>query len=311
MPIDTSSAAAIVRFAGLGVLSMAEGNRQAKNLFLHEAGHTLTVEIFKPLVERMKAFYSTYPWEAEGLAAFKRFPDDAESCALYKRLAVYEDLDVSQMDTQNGSLDISIDVSAAEGAEFEGVQTFKHPTPSIDRMAPDDYKNDIRWMVSSYMLGRRSAMAMAALTCPTTELRIRNATLYTETLAADENKNALVFKKVRDIAGAAPEWAAAETFGSISDEIGAVIDAKIVKVEVTIGTEVHTHMLPKLELPYVIYIKNNAAVSGSDMPIYRRLYDPVGDTFDLLTAAEIDSQQGSTMITGRDFCSGIADPPID
>lgn len=308
MSLDTSTAAAIVRFAGLGVLSIVDGHRQAKNLFLHEAGHTLTVEIFKPLVERIRTFYTDHPWEAEGLAAFKRFPDDAESCALYKRLAVYEDLDVSQMDTRNGSLDISIDVSATEEAEFDLIETFKYDTP-VDRMAPAEHKNDIRWMVTSESLGRRST----APTCPTTELRIRNAKLYTETLAVDENNNALVFKRVTEIAGAAPEWAAAETFGSISDEIGAVINAKGVKVEVKIGGETHTHILPKIDgTPYVIYIKNNAAVSSSDMPIYRRLYEAVGNPFDLLTQNEIDAQRGAAgFITGRDFCSGIADPPID
>jgi hypothetical protein len=64
-------------------------------------------------------------------------------------------------------------------------------------------------------------------------------------------------------------------------------------------------MLPKLEMPYVIYIKNNAAVSGSDMPIYRKLYETTGPTFDLLTSEEIRLMAGSSTITGREFCAGI------
>jgi hypothetical protein len=55
----------------------------------------------------------------------------------------------------------------------------------------------------------------------------------------------------------------------------------------------------------VIYIKNNAAVSGSDMPIYKKLYQTTGPTFDLLTAAEINSMVGASTITGREFCAGI------
>ena len=94
-------------------------------------------------------------------------------------------------------------------------------------------------------------------------------------------------------------------FGKINDEIGAKIVAEQVRVEVTIGTEAHTHLLPKLDMPYVIYIKNNAAVSGSDMPIYKKLYQTTGPTFDLLTNQEIGLMRGSSTITGREFCSGI------
>ena len=146
MPIDTSSAAAIVRFSGLGVLRFNRAKTLAENLFLHEAGHTVTVEIFKPLVARLKTFYSQNPDEAKGLATFRRFPDDEEPCALYKRVAVYEDIDVSQMDTHNGHLDVCIEVSGEECTEMNGVGKFQ-PAP-FDRTTGVGDENDFRWIVN-------------------------------------------------------------------------------------------------------------------------------------------------------------------
>jgi hypothetical protein len=305
MPIDTSSAAAVVRFSGLGVLRFNRARTLAKNLFLHEAGHAMTIEIFKPLVARLKTFYSQNPDEAKGLATFRRFPDDKESSPLYKRVAVYEDIDVSQMDTNNGPLDVCIEVSGEGYTEMNGVEPFE--PAHFNRSTGEGDLNDFRWIVNvtaDGLLG--SPVPTTASTSeitpavPTTMLKIRNAQFYTHSLAADD------YHQVEEVL---PGGRAASTptrfFGKINDEIGARIDAETVRVEVTIGGEAHTHMLPKLEMPYVIYIKNNAAVSGSDMPIYKKLYETTGPTFDLLTNEEIRSMAESTTITGREFCAGI------
>jgi hypothetical protein len=305
MPIDTSSAAAVVRFSGLGVLRFNRAGTLAENLFLHEAGHTVTMEIFKPLVARIKTFYSENPDEATGLATFRRFPDDEEPCPLYKRVAVYEDIDVSQMDTNNGPLDVCIEVSGEGYTERSGVERFE-PGPFVRSTGEGD-ANDFRWIVNvtdAPLLGTPdptiAPTSEITTSVPTTKLKIRNAEFYTHSLAADD------YQLVENVPpGGLMASGPISFFGKINDEIGARIDAEKVRVEVTIGTETHTHMLPKLEMPYVIYIKNNAAVSGSDMPIYKKLYETTGPTFDLLTNEEISSIAGSSTITGREFCAGI------
>jgi hypothetical protein len=310
MPIDTSSAAAVVRFSGLGVLRFNRDRTLAENLFLHEAGHTVTVEIFKPLVARLKTFFSQNPEEATGLATFRRFPDDNEPCPLYKRVAVYEDIDVSQMDTNNGPLDVCIDVSGEGYTERNGVETFE-PAP-FDRLAGEGDENDFRWIVNVTAAGllgtpvpTTAQNSEITTSVPTTRLKIRNAEFYTHSRAAN-GQTPYVYQQVEDVLPGGPRaLSTIRPFGMINDEIGARIDAEKVRVEVTIGTEAHTHILPKLEMPYVIYIKNNAAVSGSDMPIYKKLYETTGPTFDLLTNEELGLMEGSSTITGREFCAGI------
>jgi hypothetical protein len=230
---------------------------------------------------------------------------------LYKRVAVYEDIDVSQMDTNSGPLDVCIDISGEGRTERDGVEKFQ--PASFDRSAGVGDKNDFRWIVNVTAAGLLGTPVPTTATTseittavPTTKLKIRNAQFYTHSLAADDKKTPYEYQQVGDVTpGAGLASGAASFFGKINDEIGAQIDAETVRVEVTIGNEAHTHILPKLEMPYVIYIKNNAAVSGSDMPIYKKLYQTTGPTFDLLTNEEILLMTGSSTITGREFCSGI------
>jgi len=311
MPIVTSSAAAIVRFSGLGVLCF--NGDTAENLFLHEAGHTLTVEIFEPLLARLKDFYDSNPEEAEGLATVRRFPDDPNTGKLYKRLTLYEDLDATQLDTNGVPKEIYIKVTGDLNPALSAVEPFEGTPGEFVRTAPGNHENDFRWMVNVTRAGLMGPLTMGCTVSgavPTNSLlEIKNAMFYTETLAANENDVPLVFKKVANVPSGTPDFIGAPIFGKIADEIGAMIDADRVKVEVKIGNEVHTHLLPKIAgHPYIIYIKNNAAVSESDMPLYKKLWnttDPPRDTFDLLTEAETQLMGESSTITGREFCSGI------
>jgi hypothetical protein len=310
MPIDTSSAAAIVRFSGLGVLCF--NGDTAENLFLHEAGHTLTVEIFEPLLERLGNFFIDNPEEGKGLATFRRFPDNPLKGKWYKRLTVYEDLDATQLDTSGVPKEISIKVTGDLNPALSTVEPFEATTTEFVRTDSANDDNDFRWMVN---VTREALLGDPLLGCrvsgavPTNSLlEIKNAVFYTETLATDESGGRLVFKKVENVPSGTPRFDGLPAFGNIADEIGAMIDAAKVKVEVKIGDEVHTHMLPRIAEPYIIYIKNNAAVSGSDMPLYKKLWnttEPPQTTFDLLTQEEIDLLSGSATITGREFCSGI------
>lgn len=320
MPIDTSSAAAIVRFSGLGVLCFNDG--AAENLFLHEAGHTLTVEIFKPLVARIRSFYSTRSEEAAGLATFKQFPYARGTRgepldAWYKRVAVYDDIDVSQLDTPDGGppLDVSVDISAEGTPAMASVGKYPPVAVPFDRVNDIGDENDFKWIVN-VTASRLTGTPTHPLTTsvPTSRLNIRNAMFYTHSRAADENHVLYKYKRVERDPGRGPGITSIADYGAINDEIGAKIDSNDgVRVVVNIGSEAHTHLLPKLDLPYVIYIKNNAAVSGSDMPIYQKLFRTTGPLIDLLTDAEINTLGDSSMITGREFCSGIYEefPPHD
>ena len=310
MPVTiSSSTAAIVRFTGLGILCHNEEMSRAENLFIHEGKHAPIVEIFSPLYSPENDHYNANSAEAEGDPTLKNIFDHNSGTShwWYRREALHE---ISHTHLNSG-LTIEI-VGENDGSSLPDTTFFKKPgsPDNFDHSptAPND-PDDYRWLVNAAkdgFMGPDPDPLVAPANCNlnrdhgflTSTLFISHAEIYTETLAKDAAGVNLVYNKVQ-------EGSATFTpYGWIADEMGAHIDTASVRLNITAGKYEIIHSLPRLHKPHVIFIKNNAAISESDMPIYRNFWnieDSVA-TYDLKTDSELMEVD---YVTGRELCSGI------
>lgn len=323
MPLHTDDATAIVRFTGLGVLCLSNDQNndpiRAENLFIHEEGHELTLEIFQPVPDG-----TALPGH-EDLAQWRMFQDDPTMGAVantwYERIAVYENLDYSRFDSQDVTRGVTIDITGGN-TQVSGYQKWDSSSSSSSLSAPPPFTrlnnstaspndpNDFGWIVNisqDGLLGGASGPG-----CQTflndrlaSRLFITNALLYTAKLTGEDE-----FYQVSRVID--PTTSVVTTpstpiqrYGKMAEEIGARLDGSTVEVIITVGNQVNTHPLPRLDKPYIILIKNNASVANSDMEIYRSLWG--AQTYqDLFTQEEIDYRLAlNGAVTGREICNGI------
>lgn len=310
MPVSISSlTGAIVRFTGLGILCHNEDDSRAENLFIHEGKHMPIVEIYSPLELAGNAHYNSNPTEAEGDPTLRKIFDHNSDTNYwwYRREALYE---ISQTHLDYG---LRIEISGENnGSALPGTTFYKKPgsPDNFDHSSttlndPDDY----RWLVNAAKDGLMgpNPNTLAPHNCVlnpnhgflTSTLFISNAVVYTETLAQDANTNAnLVYNKVQNGSAVDPPY------GWIADEMGAHIDTAYVNLNITAGEYQVTHSLPRIHKPHMIFIKNNAPVSETDMPVYRNFWtiDETVAPYDLKTDGELTEVD---YVTGRELCSGI------
>jgi hypothetical protein len=276
MAVNESSATALVRFTGLGIICFNKDKQRGEIAAIRDHKHTLTIKIQKPV-----------------------YQDGVDNdIIVYQDIATYQDLPRQ---------DVQIEIKAASAPAIAGYEIYQ--SGDFDRLDSSDV-NDFRWIVNLSSLHGETALAPAGQQKhPLAKIYIGNGLFYTHKL--DRN---LFFEKVeKDSTGAPREG---EAFGNVAETIGVKIEGDEVKVTIRIGDRKETHSLKRVDgLPYRIEIKNmdySANAIYSDMPdYYRYIASPTGDQFDLTPVIE---ESGGESISQLDFCHPIGSdelPTID
>jgi hypothetical protein len=270
MSVQESSATALVRFTGLGIICFNDDQARGEIGIVRDQKHSLTIRIQKPTFQ-------------EGT--------DSDILA-YEDIAIYQDLPKENVEI----------VIKAEGSARPGYEIYQ--PGEFDRLTSTDF-NDFRWIVNMSQdlhSSENLAKPAAAEPHPLTRLYIENGLFYTHSL--DRN---LFFEKVeKDATGAARSRA---DFGNVAETIGAKIEGDTVNLIIRVDGKEETHSLKRVEgLPFIIRVDNmdySANAVYSDMPdYYRYLASPSGVQFDLEPVVEEDQAKGGA-VNQDDFCHPI------
>lgn len=279
MSIKESSATALVRFTGLGIVGFNKERQRGEVSVIRDNKHELSIRIQQPAYQ-----------EGGGSDAI-----------VYKDIAIYEKLPKK---------DVEIEIRALGKPAIEGYEIYQ--AGNFDRLNSAD-PNDFRWVVNMNTLhGDQALVPNAKERHPLTKIYIANGLFYAHKL--DTN---LFFEKVEKDAGGNPTKR--ELFGNVAETIGVRIEGEEVRFTIRIGGKEETQSLKRVEgLPFRIQIKNmdyNANAIYSDMPdYYRYVASPTGKQFELTPVVE--DEGGKTgrggAINQMDFCHPIVvdDPPI-
>jgi hypothetical protein len=276
MSVNESSATALVRFTGLGIVCLNQNPRRGEIAAIRDHKHTLTIKIQKPA-----------------------YQEGAESDVIvYQDVATYEHLPKDN---------VRIEIKAAGHAAIAGYELYQ--PGEFDRLASPDL-NDFRWIVNMHKLHGDAPLVPATKEkFPLTRIYIANGLFYTHKL--DTN---LFFEKVEK--GASGAASKREDFGNVGETIGVKIEGDEISFTIRIGGRTETHSLKRVEgLPYRIEVMNmdyNANAVYSDLPdYYRYLASPTGKEFDLDPVIEDAGAAGGGAINSKDFCHPIVvdDPP--
>lgn len=276
MSVQESSATALVRFTGLGIVCFNKERQQGEIAGIRDNNHSLTVKIQRPV-----------------------FQDGAEKdVVVYKDIATYEQLPKN---------DVRIEIKASGNPPIAGYEIYQNG--EFDRLDSHD-ANDFRWLVNMNALHGDTALnASTKQPYPLTKFYIRNGLFYTHKL--DRN---LFFEKIqKDASGVATQR---NVFGNVAETVGVKIEGEEVSFTIRIGDQEETHSLRRIDgLPFRIEIKNmdyNANAIYSDMPdYYKYLTSSSGHEFELTPIVE---EAGVESINQHEFCHPIvvdALPSID
>jgi hypothetical protein len=273
MSVNESSATALVRFTGLGIVCFNKDRQRGEIGAIRDNKHTLTVKIQKPV-----------------------FQDGADAdIIVYQDIATYENLPKD---------DVQIEIKASNPA-ISGYEIYQ--SGDFDRLESADV-NDFRWIVNMHTLHDAADLAPTAKqNYPLAKIYIGNGLFYAHKL--DRN---LFFEKVeKDAGGTATQREVfgnvAETIGVKieGDEVN-------VTIRIGDRDETHS-LKRIAGFPYRIEIKNmdySADAVYSDMPdYYQYVASSSGKQFDLSPVVE---DEGSGKAIGqKDFCHPIVveDPP--
>jgi hypothetical protein len=270
MSVNESSATALVRFTGLGIVCFNKDRQRGEIAAIRDNKHTLTIKIQKPVFQ-------------EGTDT---------DIIVYQDIATYEKLPKD---------DVQIEITAAGKPAIEGYEIYQ--SGDFDRLESADV-NDFRWIVNMNTLHGDSALSPTAEKhYPLTKLYISNGLFYAHKL--DRN---LFFEKVeKDASGAATQR---EAFGNVAETIGVTIEGAEVSFTIRICAREETQTLQRVDgFPFRIEITNmdhSADAVYSDMPdYYRYLSSPSGKQFDLSPVVEDDGGASGGAISQEDFCHPI------
>jgi hypothetical protein len=272
MSVKESSATALIRFTGLGIICFNKEQRRGEIGAIRDNKHTLSVAVQQPM----------YQEGADG------------DVIAYRDIASYSNLPKE---------DVQIEIKAASNAAVEGYEIYQHG--EFDRLDSAD-PNDFRWIVNMNQLhGDTPLTVTGEKRHPLAKIYISNGLFYTHKL--DTN---LFFEKVSTNANG--NGAQREVFGNVAETIGVKIDADEVIFAISIAGKEEVHTLRRIPgLPFRIEIRNmdhSANAVYSDMPdYYSYLSDPSEQRFDLVPVAEdVDGDKASAgSINLREFCHPI------
>jgi hypothetical protein len=267
MSIVESSATALVRFTGLGIVCFNQEKQRGEIGIIRDDKHTLTVKVQQP-----------------------RFKDGAEKdIIVYEDVAVYKDL------PKTG---VVVEIKAQGNPAVAGYEVYR-AEGDFDRLESEDL-NDYRWVVNIASLHNESLVTPNREDrFPISKLYIDNGLFYVHKLDTD-----LFFEKVEKDAGG--NETKREDFGFIGETIGVKIEGDEVNFSIRIGDEVHTHDLARVGgIPFRIEIMNmdydeNAVLS--DMPEYHKyLASPSGTTYEL-EPKKMAASAGGDAVGVKVFC---------
>jgi hypothetical protein len=273
MPVKESSATALVRFTGLGIICFNKDQQRGEIAAIRDNKHLLTIRIQQPV-----------------------YQDGAESdIIVYKDIATYQQLP---------NEDVQIEIKALGTPAIEGYEIYQ--SGDFDRLNSADV-NDFRWLVNmSTLHGDTALRPTGEQRHPIAKIYIGNGLFYAHKL--DRN---LFFEKVERDASGTPTQR--EVFGNVAETIGVKIEGEEVNFTIRIGAQEETHTLKRVDgLPFRIEIKNmdnSANAVYSDMPdYYRYMSSPDGNKFDLTPVVEDASGESVNQL---EFCHPIVldDPP--
>jgi hypothetical protein len=272
MTVKESSATALVRFTGLGIICFNKDKQRGEVGVIRDNKHQLSIRIQRPVYQ-------------EGAADVIRYQD----------IATYEKLPKE---------DVQIEIKAVGKPAIEGYEIYQSGG-DFDRLDSPDL-NDFRWVVNMNALhGDATLTPREEDRHPLTKIYIGNGLFYAHEL--DTN---IYFEKVgKDASGNTTQ---PEAFGNVAKTIGVKIEGDEVSFTIRIGDQEETHSLERIDgLPFRIEIKNmdyDANAVYSDMPdYYKYLSSPTGERFDLVPVVE----EGGGAINSMEFCHPIeVDDPM-
>jgi hypothetical protein len=280
MSVNESSATALVRFTGLGIICFNSDRHRGEIAAIRDNKHLLTVTVQKPV-----------------------FQDGAgDDVVAYREIATYEKLP---------NEDVQIEIKALREPAIKGYEIYQNG--EFDRLDSADV-NDFRWIVNMDALHGDTALRPTGKRLyPLTKIYIGNGLFYTHKL--DTN---LFFEKVeKDSSGTAKQR---EVFGSVAKTVGVKIEGEEVGFTIRIGGREETHTLRRVEgLPFKIEIKNmdysRDAVYSDMADYYGYLSCPTGNRFELMPLVEDaggDTARGTGM-NQLQFCHPVSSdlPSID
>lgn len=269
MSVKESSATALVRFTGLGIICFNRDRQRGEIAAVRDNKHLLTIKIQQPV-----------------------FQDDADNdIVAYRDIATYQ-----QLPTE----DVEIEIKAAGAPAIAGYEIYQ--SGDFDRLGSADAQ-DFRWLVNMNTLHGGAALSPATeRSYPIAKIYIGNGMFYTHKLA-----RSLFFEKLElDASGTATQR---EPFGNVGETIGVKIEADEVKFTIRIGGQETTHSLKRVEgLPFRIEIKNmdysDNAVYSDMADYYTFLSSPTGKQFDFTPIADDSEAQGGS-VNQEEFCHPI------
>jgi hypothetical protein len=277
MSLRESSATALVRFTGLGIVCFNDEKRRGEVAVLRDGKHTLSVKLQRPV-----------------------FQDGAGGdLVVYKDVAVYDNL------PNEG---VQIEIQAKGRGAVEGYEIYRGGGGDFDRLdSPDPH--DFRWIVHMDSLhgGDAPLRPTKEGRHPFTRLYISNGLFYTHKLDTE-----LFFEKLEKDSGGSVKGR--EVFGNVGETIGVKLEGEEVVFRITVGGREESHTLARVEgLPYRVEIKNmdyGANAVYSDMPdYYGYLASDDGSQFDLAPMKEEEDgaqQAEGGAVNAKDFCHPIA-----
>lgn len=251
MSIIESTATALVRFTGMGIINFSKRRKRGEIEVVRNGKHTLNVRIQKPV-----------------------FKDGLE-----RDIIVYEDVKVYANLPATG---IEMEIKTNGNSAVEGFEVYRNE--NFDRLTSEDF-NDYNWVVSLENLhGENLVKDTKTDAFPTSNINIENGFFYAHKL--DTN---LFFEKIeKDTDG---NEKAREVFGNVAETVGVKLEADEVVFKIKIGDAEEVHKFEHNNgLPVRIEIVNmdyNEDAVYSDMPEYYKYFtDASGTNFELEVSKE-------------------------
>jgi hypothetical protein len=273
MSIKESSATALVRFTGLGIICFNKEKGRGEIAVIRDEKHSFSIKIQQP-----------------------RFKDGIEKdLIVYENIAVFQDLPKK---------DVMIEIKANQNAAIDDYEIYT-ADGDFQRPESEDF-NDFRWIVDMNDLHGENIVANSNENrYPITKLFIGNGLFYAHKL--DTN---LYFEKIeKDAQG---NELSRDIFGNVAETIGVKVEADEVLFNLKIGGMEESHKLVRVPgLPFRIEIANmdydeNAVTS--DMPdYYKYLASESGASVALETVkdkSDADANSGDS-VNFKVFCHPI------
>jgi hypothetical protein len=281
MSVKESSATALVRFTGLGIICFNKDLQRGEIAAIRDHKHLLTIRIQQPVYQ----------------------DGGGNDLIVYQDIATYQKLPKD---------DVRIEIKARDLPAIEGYEIYQ--SGDFDRLNSPDI-NDFRWIVNMDTLHGDTTLSPSAIRRhPLTKIYIGNGLFYTHKL--DTN---LSFEKVeKDASGTETQR---EDFGNVAETIGVKIEGDEVDFTIHIGDRKETHSLKRIDgLPFRIEIKNmdysENAVYSDMADYYGYLSCPSGKQFDfapIIEGADGEITDGGA-INQKQFCHPVASddlPSVD